>query len=45
MPIDLGTSANGLAAALNDQGIATAQGKRWTARAVINIEQLIRGVS
>jgi len=39
------TSANGLAAALNDQGIATAQGKRWTARAVINIEQLIRGVS
>jgi len=36
------TSANGLAATLNEQGIATAQGKHWTARAVINIEQLIR---
>jgi DNA invertase Pin-like site-specific DNA recombinase len=36
------TSANGLAAALNEQGIATAQGKRWTARAVINVERLLK---
>jgi DNA invertase Pin-like site-specific DNA recombinase len=35
------TSANGLANALNDQGIATAQGKRWTARAVINLERFM----
>jgi DNA invertase Pin-like site-specific DNA recombinase len=36
------TSANGMAAALNEQGIATAQGKRWTARAVINVERLLK---
>ena len=35
------TSANGIANALNEQGIATAQGKRWTARAVINVEQFM----
>jgi DNA invertase Pin-like site-specific DNA recombinase len=35
------TSANGLAAALNEKGIATAQGKRWTARAVINVARLL----
>jgi DNA invertase Pin-like site-specific DNA recombinase len=35
------TSANGLANALNEQGIATAQGKRWTARAVINLERFM----
>jgi DNA invertase Pin-like site-specific DNA recombinase len=35
------TSANGIAAALNDQGVATARGKRWTARAVIDAERLL----
>jgi DNA invertase Pin-like site-specific DNA recombinase len=35
------TSANGLAAALNDQGVATARGKRWTARAVIDVVRLL----
>ena len=33
------TSANGIANALNEQGITTAQGKRWTARAIIAVEQ------
>jgi hypothetical protein len=37
------TSANGLAAALNDQGIATARGKRWTARGVVDVERLLDG--
>jgi len=39
------TSANGIANALNEQGVTTAQGKCWTARAVINVEQFVRGLS
>ena len=39
------TSANALAGALNERGIATTQGKRWTARAVINVEALMRAAS
>ncbi len=35
------TSANGIARALNERGIATARGKRWSARAVIAVEKLI----
>jgi DNA invertase Pin-like site-specific DNA recombinase len=35
-------SANGLAAALNQQGILTVHGKQWTARSVLNLEQLLR---
>jgi DNA invertase Pin-like site-specific DNA recombinase len=31
------TSANGMARALNQQGIATARGGRWTARSVLNV--------
>ena len=36
------TSATGIAKALNQQGIATALGKRWTARSIINLQQLLQ---
>jgi len=34
-------SANGLASALNQQGIRTARGKQWTARSVLNVMGLM----
>ncbi|WP_226575107.1 recombinase family protein [Acuticoccus sediminis] len=33
------TSANGMAIALNDRGVLTARGGRWTARSVMNVLQ------
>ena len=38
-------SANATARALNERGIPTAWGKRWTARAVINVRQRLGGAS
>jgi DNA invertase Pin-like site-specific DNA recombinase len=35
------TSANALAAAMNADGVKTARGKQWTARAVIDVEKLL----
>jgi DNA invertase Pin-like site-specific DNA recombinase len=37
------TSANGMAQALNQQGIATARGGQWTARSVLNVLKRLGG--
>lgn len=37
------TSANGMAKALNAQGIATARGGQWTARSVLNVLERLEG--